>query len=107
MKNDFSHKFRSHGEEIDFISKSARGLNCGDVRIDKNCENSFFLQRLNGLRTTVIEFSGLADREPTGAKNENFAWMQTIRGDWSRWNGEGDQLACIFTFNDAGDEFVK
>ena len=72
LLDNLLNKIRSYGQEIHFICNTLRSLNRSDVRIYQHRADTFFTQRLQRLRTGVVELSGLANLQGTGAQDEHF-----------------------------------
>ena len=51
LGNHLFYEIRSHRKEIDLVGNPIRGLHGRDVRVDEDSFDTFFLQRLQGLRT--------------------------------------------------------
>ncbi|KAI3479544.1 hypothetical protein L1887_58356 [Cichorium endivia] len=75
--DDLEHKLGGDGEEVDLVGETSRGLDGGDVGVDEHGVDALLLERLDGLRTGVVELTGLADRETTGAEDEHLADVDT------------------------------
>ncbi|KAH3675308.1 hypothetical protein OGATHE_001648 [Ogataea polymorpha] len=79
--DDFSHKVRRDGQEINLVGQTLGGLDGGNVRINQNCVYSLLFQGLDCLRARIVELSGLSNGQSTGAKNQHFlgvhTWMQS------------------------------
>ena len=74
LGDDLLDKVRSHGQEVDFVGHSLRRLHGGDVGVDQDRADSFLPERLEGLRTAVVEFSGLADLEGARTQDQDFLY---------------------------------
>ena len=73
--NDFLHKVRGYGQEIYLVGNAFRSLYRSYVRVDKDGMDTFFFQRLEGLRTGVVKLSRLTDFQCAGAKQQDFLYI--------------------------------
>ena len=48
-------------QEVYLVGKSVGGLHGGDVGVDQDSGDAFFLEGFEGLRAGVVEFAGFAD----------------------------------------------
>lgn len=55
-----------------------RGLNGSDVWVDQDGLDARLLERLDGLRAGVVEFTGLADGETTGADEDDLLYVRAL-----------------------------
>ena len=49
LGDDFLYEIRSDGQEVNFVGHTFRGLHGGDVRVDQDGFDTFFLQGFQGL----------------------------------------------------------
>ena len=70
--NNPFHEEGRHRKEVDLVGHSLAGLYRGDVRIDENRLDPLFLQRLEGLRTGIVEFTGLANLQRSRSQEQYF-----------------------------------
>ena len=57
-------------DEVDAVGEVLAGLDRGDVRIDEDGGDALFAQRLERLRTRVVELAGLADLQRARAEHQ-------------------------------------
>ena len=72
LLNDALHELRGHRLEIDRIGYVFRRLDGGDIRIDEDGVDAFFLQGLECLGTAVVELASLTDLQGATAQEEDF-----------------------------------
>ena len=72
LLDDFLHERRCHRQEIHLVGHAFRGLDRRDVGVHEDGPDAFLAQGLEGLRTAVVEFSGLADLQRARAQDEHF-----------------------------------
>ena len=72
-----------HGQEVDAVGHALARLDRRDVGVDQDDLNALLLQRLDGLRARVVEFTGLADGQTAAAVDGGGALVATmnIRAD--------------------------
>jgi hypothetical protein len=61
FQDDPFNEKRGYRQKIDTVGSSFRGLHCGDVGVDQDGVHPFFFQGFDGLRPTVIKFTGFPD----------------------------------------------
>ena len=71
--DDFFHEGRRHRQEIHLVGHAFRGLDRRDIGVHEDGPDAFLAQGLEGLRTAVVEFSGLADLQRARAQDKHFA----------------------------------
>ena len=61
--DNLAHKVGRHRQEVDFVREALRGRDRRDVRVDEDGVDPFLLECFERLRTRVVKFARLADRE--------------------------------------------
>ena len=70
--DDLCDEVGGHRLEIHFVGNTLRGLNGGNVRIDKHAGDALLAQSLQGLRAGVVEFTCLSDFQCARTQYEHF-----------------------------------
>ncbi|KAH0294696.1 carbamoyl-phosphate synth, partial [Aureobasidium sp. EXF-3399] len=71
LLDDLANKVGVDREEVDLVGQTLGSLDGGDIGVDQDCVDALLLKSLDGLRTRVIELTGLTDGETTTTKNQN------------------------------------
>ena len=104
---DMFHELRRNGLEIDRVCNICRGLDRCDIRIDEHRLDTFFLQCLQCLSTTIIKLSCLTDFEGTAAEKEDLLGAFRHLTVWLfGYVGFFSQTTKRSTFQQA-DKFIK
>jgi hypothetical protein len=61
-----------HRQEIDLVGEGVRGLDGGDIGVDKHSGNPLVLEGFDGLTARVVKLAGFADLERATAQDEDF-----------------------------------
>jgi hypothetical protein len=69
------HEVRGYGQEVNPVGNAFRGLHRGNVRIDEDGVDTFFLQCLERLRTGVVKLSRLTYFQCTGPQQQDFLYI--------------------------------
>ena len=72
--NDTLDEIGGDRKEVDVVSHSFGGLHGGDVGIDEDGFDAFFLESLEGLGTGIVKLSCLANFQSAGTKQQNFLY---------------------------------
>ncbi len=84
--DDAFDKLHIDRQEVDFIGQVLAGLDCGDVGIDQDRGDPFFLQRLDRLGTRVIKLPCFTDLECSTTENENLSRQDNLsRTAWGQY----------------------
>ena len=64
--DDLFNEEGGHGEEVYTVGHALGRLDGGDIGVDQNGLNAFFLESLESLRTRIVKFASLTDFESAG-----------------------------------------
>ena len=67
LLDDALHELGRHGLEIHRVGHILAGLHRGDIRVDEHRVDALFLQRLQGLRSAVVELARLTNFQGSAA----------------------------------------
>ena len=67
LLDDLFHEEGGHGEEVDTVCHALGRLNGGNIGVNQDGLNAFFLEGLECLRTRIVKFAGLTYLERAGA----------------------------------------
>jgi hypothetical protein len=110
--DDLEHKVWGDWQEVDLVGETLGSLNRGNVGIDQDGVDAFFLERLDGLGTRVVKLSSLSDRQTSGTEHENFSDLfpgseSDVVGELTAWNVDRDQLSLGGRSQHALDEHLE
>ena len=71
LLNNALYKLRRHGLEINRVGHVFGGLHRSNIGVDEHRMDALFLQRLQGLRSAIVEFAGLTYFQGARAKDHN------------------------------------
>ena len=69
------HEVRGYRQEVNPVGNTFRGLHRGNVRIDEDGVDTFFLQCLERLRTGVVKLSRLTYFQCAGPQQQDFLYI--------------------------------
>jgi hypothetical protein len=110
--DDLSHKVRCDGQEVNLVGKTLGCLDGGDVGVDQDGVNTFFLERLDSLRTRVVEFSSLTDGKTTRSEDKDLpdgllGTKGNVGSQLSTWHVDWHKLAGRCGVEHALDEHIE
>ena len=75
LLDDFLYEEGRDRQEVNLVGNPFGGLHGGDVGIDEDGFHALLPHGLQGLGTGIVEFSGLADLQGSGAQEQNFLYV--------------------------------